>query len=277
MFIENKYYRWYFSIIKNAQHKQYNNLNYTELHHIIPKSIGGDNSQNNLVNLTAREHFLCHWLLTKFTKNIEKRKMSYALWLMMNMENQYHQRYKVSSKIYSLLKENLALVFSEQQTGRARSEETKQKISKTRKKLISEGKLKVNENKEKYIIISKKRKGHKISEETKLKIGKAHKGKIISQEQIEFLKITNTGKTWSEESKKKLSNTLTDQYQNKDRTPTKGMLGKKLSSEAREKISKANKGKILSDEHKDKLRNINKGKTWKIIDGKRVWIESNNI
>lgn len=277
MFIENKYYRWYFSIIKNAQHKQYNNLNYTELHHIIPKSIGGDNSQNNLVNLTAREHFLCHWLLTKFTKNNEKRKMSYALWLMMNMENQYHQRYKISSKIYSLLKENLALVFSEQQTGRARSEETKQKISKTRKKLISEGKLKVNENKEKYIIISEKRKGRKISEETKLKIGKAHKGKIISQEQIEFLKITNTGKTWSEESKKKLSNTLTDQYQNKDRTPAKGMLGKKLSLEAREKISKANKGKILSDEHKDKLRNINKGKTWKIIDGKRVWIERNNI
>lgn len=35
---------------------------YYEKHHIILKCMGGDNSLENLVKLTAREHFLCHWL-----------------------------------------------------------------------------------------------------------------------------------------------------------------------------------------------------------------------
>lgn len=34
---------------------------YTEKHHIIPKSLGGDNSKTNLVVLTGRQHFICHW------------------------------------------------------------------------------------------------------------------------------------------------------------------------------------------------------------------------
>ena len=169
MFTKNKYYHWYFSIIENARIRTID-LPYKESHHIIPKSIGGDNTSTNLVNLTAREHFICHWLLTKFTNNDIKQKMSYALWMMMNMENDLHQRYKISSKVYSLIKERLALAFSKQQTGKVRSEETRRKMSETRKRLISEGKLKVNENKEKYKIISEKRKGAKASEETKLKI-----------------------------------------------------------------------------------------------------------
>lgn len=38
---------------------------YYELHHIIPKSKGGSNKKENLVLLTAREHFVCHQLLHK--------------------------------------------------------------------------------------------------------------------------------------------------------------------------------------------------------------------
>ena len=38
---------------------------YTEEHHIVPKCMGGLDDQENLVNLTAEEHFVAHQLLAK--------------------------------------------------------------------------------------------------------------------------------------------------------------------------------------------------------------------
>jgi plasmid maintenance system antidote protein VapI len=38
---------------------------YFEIHHIIPRCMGGDNSEGNLVMFTAREHFIAHMLLYK--------------------------------------------------------------------------------------------------------------------------------------------------------------------------------------------------------------------
>lgn len=45
---------------------------YYEVHHIIPKCLGGSNSKENLVLLTGREHFLAHYLLTKIYPENEK-------------------------------------------------------------------------------------------------------------------------------------------------------------------------------------------------------------
>ena len=67
MFSENKYKKWYDMIIENAQNRQIKG--YKERHHIIPKCLGGSNKKENLVDLTAREHFVCHWLLTKFVSD----------------------------------------------------------------------------------------------------------------------------------------------------------------------------------------------------------------
>jgi len=61
----NKYSRWYKNITESARNRVSDS--YTEKHHILPWSLGGDNSADNLVALTAREHFICHWLLTKMT------------------------------------------------------------------------------------------------------------------------------------------------------------------------------------------------------------------
>lgn len=36
---------------------------YYENHHILPKSLGGKNNKENLILLTAKEHYLCHKLL----------------------------------------------------------------------------------------------------------------------------------------------------------------------------------------------------------------------
>lgn len=76
LFISNKYTHIYFQIIEKAKTSPFQG--YTESHHIIPKSLGGDNSPDNLVNLSAKAHWLVHKLLTKMTVGDNKRKMYYA-------------------------------------------------------------------------------------------------------------------------------------------------------------------------------------------------------
>ena len=44
---------------------------YYEKHHIVMRSMGGTDDPNNLVMLTAREHFLAHWLLWRIHQNQE--------------------------------------------------------------------------------------------------------------------------------------------------------------------------------------------------------------
>ena len=39
---------------------------YIERHHILPKALGGKDIPGNLVDLTAREHYIAHLLLAKF-------------------------------------------------------------------------------------------------------------------------------------------------------------------------------------------------------------------
>jgi len=50
---------------------------YMERHHILPKSMGGDNSEANLVYLTPRLHLLAHWMLMLIHKNMPMR-VAYA-------------------------------------------------------------------------------------------------------------------------------------------------------------------------------------------------------
>ena len=45
------------------------NYVYCERHHIVPKSIGGLNTDDNLVNLLPKEHFIAHRLLVKIYEN----------------------------------------------------------------------------------------------------------------------------------------------------------------------------------------------------------------
>ena len=97
--ITNKYSKLYYNITSNA--KQRITEGYTELHHIIPQSMGGSNDNENLVELTAREHFICHWLLIKMTDGEDRSKMLYAL-KGMKAENKYQQRYqtKITARVY---------------------------------------------------------------------------------------------------------------------------------------------------------------------------------
>lgn len=112
MFLANKYTTWYFNIVDNARQRK-NNFEYLENHHVVPKSLGGGDSLDNLVYLTAKEHFVCHRLLTKMTTGTSKRKMSYALWIMCNAKNKFQvDRITVSSKAYEQIRQNHAVEVS---------------------------------------------------------------------------------------------------------------------------------------------------------------------
>ena len=104
-FNDSKYTHWYNQLIEQAKVRVLPRDVYTEKHHIIPQSLGGDNSVDNLVRLTAREHFVCHWLLTKM---VVETKQKYQMWnafsCMLYRERPGQERYKVSSKIFESIK-----------------------------------------------------------------------------------------------------------------------------------------------------------------------------
>lgn len=107
-FLKNKYTKYYFNIISQASSQKVNrstSYEYFETHHIIPKSLGGSNNSDNLVRLTAKEHLICHHLLSKMVENKYKIKMINALTAMaMNAGTHDNQRYRISARLYEELK-----------------------------------------------------------------------------------------------------------------------------------------------------------------------------
>lgn len=128
MFNNTKYTQWYFNIINVARNRILENV-YYEKHHVIPKGCGGDPS-GELVRLTAREHFICHWLLTKMTTGKLKRSMCYALSKMCR-SNQYQlEGRSYPSRYYDIARKNL----SKAKKGTKHTDETKSKLSAIAKK-----------------------------------------------------------------------------------------------------------------------------------------------
>lgn len=120
-FVENKYKKWYMLIISNASNRSA--TGYIEKHHIIPRSLGGTDEESNLVKLTAREHFVCHLLLTKFTEGKALYTMRHALGKF--VQNSPMQNRKFTSWEYSKIRESISLA----RKGQKHSAETCAKIS----------------------------------------------------------------------------------------------------------------------------------------------------
>lgn len=76
-FIHNKYLKWYLRLIQFRAEASPDG--YIEKHHVVPLSLGGKDDPENVVKLTAREHFVCHRMLARCTLGEAKRKMNYAI------------------------------------------------------------------------------------------------------------------------------------------------------------------------------------------------------
>ncbi len=97
---ENKYSRWYDAMMDKARQRADLARPY-ERHHIWPIACGGD-PKSETVLLTFREHFLAHWMLTKFVVGTTNtRKMRYALEQMTWINDRNNGRYLISSWQYA--------------------------------------------------------------------------------------------------------------------------------------------------------------------------------
>lgn len=195
MFIQNKYTKIYYQIVEAAKHRSIDC--YTENHHILPESMGGPTIPENLVTLTAREHFICHWLLTKMTQGKDAANMKYAL-NGMKRTNEYQERYetKITSRVYARLKEIFANQHSEFMTGRT---PWNKGLTLTDEKYKTAGKSNKGRKRPQSAIdaSAEKNRGKKRPQEVKDKIAKALTGLIRpprSQEEKESRSIALKGK-----------------------------------------------------------------------------------
>ena len=101
MFLDNEYTTEYYKIVNanKEKNKSFSSVrkikqaySYIEKHHIIPKSMGGSNTKDNLVFLTAADHFRCHQLLVLMTTGNNHGKMWSGLWRMMNKQSRNQNR-----------------------------------------------------------------------------------------------------------------------------------------------------------------------------------------
>jgi hypothetical protein len=158
--LKNKYSKWYFLLVEKADIRNWNKKTsniYLEKHHIIPRAITKQKlSQGDVVHLTAKEHFVCHLLLTKMIddKNI-KNKMILALHRLVHGNN---KKYGLSARTYEIIKKQHSIV------AREKYKKYWNNFSKEERSVMKSG-----SNNSRYGII--------MSKETKNKISLANKGK----------------------------------------------------------------------------------------------------
>jgi hypothetical protein len=107
MFLDNTYTKRYYKIINHALTNPY--TGYTEAHHIVPKSLGGTDEKTNIINLSARAHFVCHRLLTKMVVGQAKYKMLEAVAFFSNNSN---RNLNLSSRNIAIIREANAIASS---------------------------------------------------------------------------------------------------------------------------------------------------------------------
>lgn len=118
MFLPNKYTKLYWKIINDSNTFS----GYTEVHHKIPKSLGGSNDQSNLIRLSARKHFLCHYLLTKmFLPNTREWYKMVRAFMFMSSNPSEASRY-INSRLYESKRSAFSFTQSKLQSGENNSQ-----------------------------------------------------------------------------------------------------------------------------------------------------------
>ena len=193
IYIKNKYTAIYYNIIESRKNRILDG--YTENHHIIPKSLNGSDNKENLIRLTAKEHYVLHHLLTKMVEGKSKTKMTHAFWRMNN--STIKEGLRITSRLYEHAK-------------KLRSDNMKGKNNPFYGKKHSDEFVKwITEHNKNYRFTEQQKQklsatmsgagnpmfGKNHTNETKNKIGNANRGRIPSIETRLKLSESLTGKT----------------------------------------------------------------------------------
>lgn len=207
--LNNKYSLIYFAIIARAKTRG-EIQSYTEMHHIVPRSIGGGDGEDNLVKLTAREHFVCHRLLTRMTTGDARHRMAYAAYMMMFGSRHHQREFKVTARTYEKLSEAARAATSALTKGKPKhTPKSKARLAESaRNQPRRLGKVVSAETRDK---ISKANKGRKHTDSTREKMSNAHRGRKKSHETRRKMSDYWRGKErqpHTEETKKRISGSL---------------------------------------------------------------------
>lgn len=164
---------------------------YHERHHIVPKSIGGTNDENNLIDLYAQEHFIAHQLLAK--EHPEEPSLIYAWWMMSRCSgNEDQNRYELTPEEYEDARMAFSKLRSEQSCGENNHFYGKHHTEETRKTMKENHRDVSGENNPMY------GNGHLLSGENNGMCGVHRYGECAP----------NYGNKWTDEQKKNLSEKL---------------------------------------------------------------------
>lgn len=104
------YEKIYNNLIEKAKNRTLNE--YVEQHHVVPRCMGGNDENSNLVKLKPEEHYIAHLLLVKIYPKNDKLVRAAA----MMVSN------RPSNKLYGWLRRRFSKVQSESQSGSANTQ-----------------------------------------------------------------------------------------------------------------------------------------------------------
>lgn len=129
------YKRIYNQLCERSLTRKWEKFTY-EKHHIVPKSLGGTDSNSNLAILTPREHAFAHLLLVKFLTGTEKAKMIYALKTMIGYRNKH--RNQLTTRQYETLRQTYQSLSKSPEYSAWRSEITRAQWTPERRAAVAE-------------------------------------------------------------------------------------------------------------------------------------------
>lgn len=133
---------------------------YHETHHIIPRCLGGSDEKDNLIELTAQEHFIAHKMLKE--ENPDNVKLSQAFGAMAFPRNPCEQRYQLTPEEYEEARIAVSKAFKAMYSDKTKHPSYGTHLSEERKKAIGD-----RNRGNKYCL------GRKYSEETLEKFRRA--------------------------------------------------------------------------------------------------------